>query len=86
MIRWLLLVLVGLSGFLSTGCSDSKYLYQSRYIPRPSELRWDSEHEQLWRPPAIESEDHIVRINVAPSRAFLLSFATQSTAIRISVC
>ena len=48
-------------GFIGTGC-QSKYLYQSRYIPRPSELTWDDDHEQLpWRPPAIEQEEHYSR-------------------------
>ena len=34
------------------GCGD--ITYQTRYIPRASELSWDEEHEQLpWQPPAL---------------------------------
>lgn len=44
---------------LLAGCGD--ITYQTRYVPRASELSWDKDVEQLpWRPPAV-GEDHLVR-------------------------
>ena len=50
----LLLFIVPAVAAVMQGCGENRYVYQTRYIPRASELSFDEDYEQLvWQPPAI---------------------------------
>lgn len=51
-VLFLATILVG--SLLFTACGGNRYVYQTRYMPRRSELSYDKDYEQLvWQPPAV---------------------------------
>ena len=62
-----------LGSFLFTACGGNRYAYQTRYIPRTSELSYDKDYEQLvWKPPAVGER----RLS-SPGRSARPSFAPE---------